>query len=150
MRDKYSFKTQTQNKQSIQCHPRPSTPTPDFDRILGWFWGRFGADFETILGTILGITLRTILGRFWGRFWVDFEDSFGLPGTIFSRITRKISVLTDKRFLNIEAISSGPKRGIFAVFGVKIKNKLHKHLCRNFFHQALELFFTGSRALFQL
>jgi hypothetical protein len=47
------------------------------------------------------------------------------------------------------AILGGPKISIVAVFGVKIENKLPKHLYYNFYNQALELLFLGSCAKFQ-
>jgi|TARA_B110001454_G_scaffold59893_1_gene58586 hypothetical protein len=71
------------------------------------------------------------------------------PRTIFFRITRKISALTDERFFGYGHFKR-PKKGYFLPFlGVKIENQLPEHLCWNFFHQAQELFFLGSHANFQ-
>jgi hypothetical protein len=49
--------------------------------------------------------------------------------TIFFRIPRKISALMDKQFSSYGCYKR-PKKGYFSLFfGVKIENKLPKHLC---------------------
>jgi hypothetical protein len=68
--------------------------------------------------------------------------------TIFSRIPRNISALTDKWFSNYGR-SRRPKKGYFWPFlGGKTENQLLQHFGKNFFHQVQKLFLLRSHAKF--
>ena len=100
------------------------------------FESQWTNDFETtaILSGQKGVYLPFFRSKFKlnfsEQFWWDFFTS--CERTIFLRFPKKISALTDERFWSYGRFKR-PKRGIFALFWVKIQTHISEQLWWDFF-----------------